>query len=92
MGGSRSGCAAAPWLLRAPTVARSAGKCRYTVSRCTPARSAIALIVLRRGPSSRCRSTVASTIRCRVAAWLSARCLSSYFLAIDSVNDVGYLI
>ena len=27
-------------------------------------------------------STVASTMRCRVSAWLRARCLSSYFLVI----------
>jgi hypothetical protein len=31
------------------------------------------LIVVRAGPMLECNSTAASTMRCRVAAWLSAR-------------------
>ena len=43
------------------------------ISDVTPARSAMALMVVRAGPTSRCSATIASTIRCRVSASRSAR-------------------
>jgi hypothetical protein len=53
------------------------------VWRWTPARSAIALIVVRAGPTLLCNATAASVIRCRVRAISSARCFSSYFRLPD---------
>src|SRR3954469_7769415 len=54
--------------------------------RWTPARSAIALIVVRNGPCSECGASAASAIRCRVSCWRSARFLSSYLRAIPATS------
>ena len=54
------------------------GEVVYTVARCTPARSAMALMVVFAGPSVWCSSTVASTIRCLVSASVSARFVFRY--------------
>ena len=53
--------------------ASSSGKWRYTVERRTPARSAIALIEVRAGPSCWCSATALSVIRVRVCSSSSAR-------------------
>ena len=52
---------------------RSSGKCAYRVCRCTPARSATMLKVVDAGPTLECKSTAASTMRCRVSACCCAR-------------------
>jgi hypothetical protein len=48
----------------------------------TPACSAMALMVVRRGPMVLCNSTVASTILWRVCFWRSALRFITYFRAI----------
>src|SRR5213075_2464040 len=58
--------------------AASSGKCRYTVERRTPARSATALIDVRAGPSFSCSSTALSVIRSRVCSTSSALFVISY--------------
>jgi hypothetical protein len=58
---------------QAANSASSSGKWRYTVERRTPARSAIALIDVRAGPSSSCSAAVLSVIRLRVSSSSSAR-------------------
>ena len=57
---SGSGFAAAQWDEHASNSAASSGKWRYTVERRTPARSAIALIDVRAGPTVPCSSTAVS--------------------------------
>ena len=76
---SGTGFAAAQCELQAPIRAASSGKWRYRVERRTPARSAIALIDVRAGPTVPCSSTAASVMRRRVSASSSARRFFSYF-------------
>jgi hypothetical protein len=71
--GSGGGFAARQCDEQAANSDSSSGKCRYTVERRTPARSATALIVVRAGPSSSCSATVLSVIRVRVCSSSSAR-------------------
>jgi quercetin dioxygenase-like cupin family protein len=54
------------------------------VCRWTPARSAIALIVVRTGPTVPCSSTAASVIRRRVSAISAARCFNRFAGSEDS--------
>ena len=67
--------------------AASSGKWRYTVERRTPARSAIALIDVRAGPTVPCSSTAVSVMRRRVSASDSARRFFSY-LRVSTVIPV----
>jgi hypothetical protein len=55
--------AARQWALHAAKTAASSGKCLYNVERRTPARSAIALIEVRDGPSVPCSATALSVMR-----------------------------
>ena len=84
---SGTGFAAAQCEQHASNSAASSGKWRYTVERRTPARSAIALIDVRAGPTEPCSSTAVSVMRRRVSASDSARRFFSY-LRVSTVIPV----